>query len=117
MSEKKWWQMTGKQIAGDTEALEARHIAYFSTFYASPQGREVLADIEKEIWDEISENPVNMTASEHAIGCRFLMLFMETIKEKCGVTDRFEVICAEASISQDYKIPKANEQKKESMYD
>jgi hypothetical protein len=111
-----WWKMSSKQMAGDDESLQARHLAYFNTFLNNQDGRRVLADLRNEVMLEMSSVPAKMTASEHAVGCRYLIMFMDLIKKRLGVIDEINVIEAEATISSRYERRK-QETKKDDMYD
>lgn len=108
--------MTDEQLAGNDDAIEARRLAYFNTLLANKDGRLIYASLRKEVLDEIKKVPADMTASEHAIGCRYLIVFMDMIRKRCGVINELDLVEAESSIAMRYERKKT-EPKKDDMYD
>lgn len=112
-----WWQMKPGEIAVDRKALEERHLAYFNTFMTEGDGMNVYCDIENEIDEEIHNKPADMTASEHAIGCRYLICFLNVIRFKCGIVDKMKFVRALASAAAEYRVPAEKTKDEEDIYE
>lgn len=71
-----WWQLSPEEIAQNPEAVKLRKLAYYNTFYASEEGRQVLLDMKKMCYNN-SLSPDGLIAT--------IQLF-ETIRGKAGLT-------------------------------
>jgi len=98
---KKWYEMTESEIRGDAEALQERHLAYFSTFCSKPEGRQVLCHLKREAF--LFSPPDELNADEALVRVS-LGHFVNKIRRNCGVTDEMAVVEAEAEIAKNAEL-------------
>ena len=71
-----WWQLSPEEISQSSDALKMRKLAYYNTFYATEEGRQVLLDIKRMCYND-SRSPDGLIA--------MIQLF-HTIRGKAGLT-------------------------------
>jgi len=83
-----WFDMTEKELHESEEAQQQKQLAYCNTFYATDEGRLVMADLRRRIYSSGGLEPVAVIA---------LIEFLEHIRTNCGLVDAKAITDAEAS--------------------
>ncbi len=84
-----WWKVKTEDL--NEEQAEAKRLAYYNTFFGSPEGRQVLLDLQREsykLW------PVGSAPSSDAVIAR--IDFLQEIRANCGANVESEMAAIEA---------------------
>lgn len=88
-----WWEADEAAVAGDRDLAAARRVAYYSVFYATAMGRQVLADLRRlaggGVWAKASI--MGLSADEFLV----LSSLMGKIKDNAGASAEMDCILAE----------------------
>lgn len=82
-----WYELSEADLAANGEALKAKQLAYYNTFYASDESRAVLADLRRRCNSSGGMEPVAILA---------IIEFLSYIRASCGIRSEKDVIDAEA---------------------
>ena len=97
-----WYEKNGQL---DSSEQAQMHAAYFNTFYASKEGRQVLCDLFRRANSRFD----GTITPEIAIAQLILTEFVNDIKKKAGVIDQMTIIEKESEIAKNFTLPESED--------
>lgn len=85
-----WYEMSEKEmLIADSETKELKRLTYHNVFYATEEGRQVLADLRRRAYSSGGLVPEAVVA---------IIELLKYIRDCCGVTNEKSIIDAEAEV-------------------